>query len=427
MNVASQPIAAMWPAEEGRTDPSEPEVILDLSRLLSRVLHATPTGVDRVEMAYARALMKAIPERLSFGAVHPSGVYGRLPLRAVTAFLDRTEALWHGQQAAPRTRMQIWADAAAACIALRPRRIRARRERRVLLQASPHHLHDERHTAKILRREGAKFVCLLHDLIPIEYPEYARPNGTALHLRRIRTVAGLADAVITNSEATRQAFLPYLQAERRDIPVQVAHLGIDLGPHLVSPQITGERPYFVCLGTIEPRKNHLLLLNIWRRLLSEAGETAPRLILIGRRGWENENIIDMLDRCPVLRHGVEEYSGLPDQEVRRLLAGARALLMPSFAEGYGLPVAEALDLRVPVICSDLPALREVGGDVPEYLDPLDGPRWAEAIGAYAREDSARREAQLARMVRWKAASWSDHIGVILELPVFGMQLMETRC
>jgi glycosyltransferase involved in cell wall biosynthesis len=411
MSLATLPSCA----EKNRTVSRAPEIILDLSRLLSRVLHPTPTGVDRVEMAYARELMKTIPERLSFAAAHPSGFYGRLPWRAVETFLDRTEAFWQGKAETSRSRTRIWADAISTCIALRPRPILRGSGRRVLLQTSPHHLHNEAQTAAILRREGAKFICLLHDLIPIEYPEYARPNGTALHLRRIGTVARLGDAVIANSEATRQAFLPYLQAVGREIPVEVIHLGIDTHSRPVVTPKAGGRPYFVCLGTIEPRKNHLLLLNIWRRLLAEAKETAPRLILIGRRGWENENIIDMLDRCTVLHDGVEELSGLPDVEVRRLLAGARALLMPSFAEGYGLPVAEALDLGVPVICSDLPALREVGGDVPEYLDPLDGAAWEAAIRDFAETTAPRRDTQLTMMRNWRAAQWSEHVRSALEL------------
>lgn len=415
MNILHSPEEARMPNADGQVCYPEPEIVLDLSRLVSRILHSTPTGVDRVEMAYARELMNAIPNRLSFSAVHPSSIYGRLPFRAAAAFLDRVESLWQGDTVGARTRRQIWAAAASATGALRPRSIPRKAGRRVLLQVSPHHLHREAQTATILKREGAKFVCLLHDLIPIEHPEYARANGTALHLRRIGTVSRLADAVIVNSDATKQAFLPYVRSAGRDIPVHVAHLGIEPRPRPVVAPASSERPYFVCLSTIEPRKNHLLLLNIWRRLLSESNGEAPRLILIGRRGWENENIIDMLDRCPVLHAGVEEYSGLPDRKVQSLLAGARALLMPSFAEGYGLPVAEALDLGVPVICSELPVFREVGRDVPEYIDPLDGVGWIKAIREYTAVPAPRRQAQMARMAGWSATRWPDHIRKALDL------------
>ena len=91
----------------------------------------------------------------------------------------------------------------------------------------------------------------------------------------------------------------------------------------------------MCLGTIEPRKNHLLLLHLWRELAEALGDAAPKLLLIGRRGWENENILDLLERCPALQGKVMEYAGLPDAAVAGLLPGARALLFPPFAGGFG--------------------------------------------------------------------------------------------
>lgn len=389
------------------------DIVLDLSRLLSRGLHATPTGVDRVEMAYARGLMRLVPDRLAFGAVSPVGGYGRVPTDTATAFLDATEARWRGE-APVRAGARRWSGALRDLVDLRPRPL-PRGGGRVLIQASPHHLHREALVADILRREQARFVCLVHDLIPIDFPEYARPNGPALHQRRIDCVARQASAVIANSDATRTAFLPHLAAQRREIPVRVAPLGIVR--RTAPPAGTGSmaRPYFLCLGTIEPRKNHLLLLNIWRRLLTEAGAAAPLLVIVGRRGWENENIVDMLDRCPALKPGVEEHAGLSDDRVVSLIAGARALLMPSFAEGFGLPVAEALDAGVPVLCSDIPAHREVGGDAPDYLDPLDGPGWMAAINDYARPDSRRRAAQTERIARWSAPRWDAHVATVLDL------------
>jgi glycosyltransferase involved in cell wall biosynthesis len=172
------------------------------------------------------------------------------------------------------------------------------------------------------------------------------------------------------------------------------------------------RPYFVALGTIEPRKNHLLLLNLWRQFAATLGAAAPRLVVVGRRGWENENVLDMLERCSAIDGLVRETGALPDREVATLLRGARALLFPSFAEGFGLPLAEALALGVPAIASDLVALREVGGNVPDYLDPLDGPAWRAGILDYARADSVARRAQLGRLGAWKPPAWSDHFAAV---------------
>jgi glycosyltransferase involved in cell wall biosynthesis len=400
------------PARGGRD--GAPEIVLDLSRLVSRVRHRTPTGVDRCEMAYARELLARVPERLSFGVMHPTRRYGRLPGPVARAFLDATQAAWDGDRPAPAE--GGWPALGRTLWSVRPRPVPRARARRVFLQSSPHHLHRRDATAGILRAEGdARFVCLLHDLIPLEFPEYARPGGAALHRRRMETVASLADAAIANSDATRAAFLPWPAAAGRDVPVVTALLGLDApaGPPPAPAERT--RPYFLCLGTIEPRKNHLLLLHAWRQLANEMGEACPLLVIVGRRGWENEQVVDMLERCPAIAPHVEERSGLPDADVRALIAGARALLLPSFAEGYGLPVPEALAAGTPVIASDLPALRQAGGAAPDYLDPLDGLGWLAAIRDYARVDSPRRADQLARLRGWRQPDWGEHIETVLDV------------
>jgi glycosyltransferase involved in cell wall biosynthesis len=386
------------------------EIILDITRLLSRVLHPTPTGVDRVEMAYARGLLATIPERLRFAAVHPSGLYGRLPRKAVIRFLDATEQRWR-DEGLGQASLRVFA--AKALLSLRPRLAKAS-AKSIYLQPSPNNLIKPALMRAILKRENARLVCLVHDLIPMQFPEYARPGGAALHRRRMETVAALSDGIIANSQATLDALQPVLDWAGRRPETAVAYLGAE--SPAASRIAASDRPYFICVGTIEPRKNHLLLLHLWRAMAETRGAGAiPKLVLIGRRGWENEQVVDMLERCPVLADCVEEYAGLPDREVVARIAGARALVMPSFAEGYGMPVAEALALGVPVICSDLPALREAGGDVPRFLDPLDGPAWQRAIDELTHLDAAERSAQAKRLVDWHAPTWPQHIAIVLDL------------
>ncbi|MEH3106018.1 MAG: glycosyltransferase family 1 protein [Sphingomonas fennica] len=392
-----------------------PEVVLDLSRLLARVLHATPTGVDRVEMAYALELIARMPDRLSFAALHPSGIYGRLPGPQVRQFLSSTIARWrNGGRIDPIALRRM---AVAHVLALRPRPVPPPAGPRVYVQASPHHLDRQDRVATILAREKAAFVCLVHDLIPIAHPEYAREDGAEKHFLRVHTVARHADGIVSNSAATERALMPYVRAIGRSPVCRIAHLGTE-PPDAGGGEGEGaalEEPYFVCVATIEPRKNHLLLLNIWRRLAERQQTGIPKLVLIGRRGWENEQIVDMLDRCQALQGHVLEFGGMPDRQMRRVLAGARALLLPSFAEGFGMPVTEALAAGVPVIASDLPALREAGGAAADYIDPLDGLGWMEAILAYAEPDHPRRAAQLARIADWQAPTWCQHMDVVEEL------------
>ncbi|MBO9582500.1 MAG: glycosyltransferase, partial [Sphingobium sp.] len=150
-----------------------------------------------------------------------------------------------------------------------------------------------------------------------------------------------AHGVIANSRATADALAGYLAASGEpEPPLSVNPLGVTrFEPD--TPPI--DDPYFLCLGTIEPRKNHLLLLHLWRQFADRAdGRPVPRLVLVGRRGWENQNTFNLLDRCPQLRPHVLELGRVSDRALAAWLGGASALLMPSFAEGFGLPVAEAL-------------------------------------------------------------------------------------
>jgi len=212
-----------------------------------------------------------------------------------------------------------------------------------------------------------------------------------------------------NSAATGRSFQPFLDRLGRQIPAQVALLGVRKPPvQTPTPADDDSHPYFIMIGTIEPRKNHLLLLNVWRQLATDLGDKAPHLIIVGQRGWENENILDLLDRSPQIRRTVREFNRLPDAEMGRLLSGARALLLPSFAEGYGLPIVEALVAGVPVICTPLEPFREIGGDVPDYRDALDGLGWQAAILDYMNDDSALRAAQLRRLPHWHCPTWAEH-------------------
>lgn len=261
---------------------------------------------------------------------------------------------------------------------------------------------------RMMRKNGVKPIFFVHDLIPIVYPEYCSPGEALRHKAKIDYVLSLGHGVITNSAATLNEFVHYSQQKQKKIPPTSVAL---LGPGFVKQHPKKSplsKPYFIILSTIEPRKNHLLLLHLWRKLFQKFGQQTPHLFIIGRRGWECENAIDLLERCEFLKEVITEISSCSDAELSTYLHHCQALLFPSFTEGYGLPLLEALSLGVPVIASDLPVFREIAGDIPEYLDPLDGKQWEEYIMKYAQIESSQRAAQISKMNKLTVPTWANH-------------------
>ena len=422
--------------------PIHPPILLDVTRLLNRSRRATPTGIDRVELAYAKWFA-----RQETGAAITTrwpGMLRVLDRGHVKQVIQKVEAAWNGSAPSERSTFEFdrirrflagspglsresspkkngfsanqpfleigvqtaWRDAALLLSSTKPSQTMLRNS--VFLHVSHTGL---QHTSRIKRllRPGAPAIFFVHDLIPIDAPEFCRDGEDLKHQRRIHAVAAHASLVIVNSHSTESSFREHCKRQGwRPPPIEVIPLGVE--PAFTNdngvPVISTGVPYFVMVGTIEPRKNHLLLLLLWRQMAQQSPLDMPRLVIIGRRGWENENVVDLLDRCELLRDNVIEVADLDDRHVAALMRGARAVLAPSFIEGYGLPIAEALSAGTPVIASDIPAHREAGRQFAEFIDPLNGHEWLEAIKTHSKADA--RSGTACKPPSYKPMSWSDH-------------------
>lgn len=367
-------------------------VLIDVTRLLDRALQGKlPTGVDRVGLAYvahfrnrARALVRFAARWVALGTADS--------LRLFDLLLEPgADFAWCVRWLVGRGWLLAWNVPRGA-----------------VLFNTGHSGLDRADYALRAGRFDLRPIFFLHDLIPITHPEYGRPGEEVKHRARLETMLTAGAGIVVNSEDTLRELKAYSEARGCALPpCAVAPLAPpQLSIRPAPPPLA--RPYFVVLGTIEPRKNHLLLLHLWRELSSRMGGEAPRLVVIGQRGWECEQVVDLLDRCAGLRECVIELPRCTDAELGVWLAHARALLFPSFVEGYGIPLVEALSLGMPVIASDLEVFREIAGDIPDYLDPLDGLGWRGAILDFAQPDSSRRRAQVARMAGYVVPSWAAH-------------------
>lgn len=369
-----------------------PARLLDITRLVSRAGRVA-TGVDRVELAYLVHLALR-PEPLFAIARTPFGfiLIGPENLPPLTARLTGAQhwgAADRLSRLAPR-RDTILRRAESDLRRLCRDRCRPRNLSAMLRQHLPAgmsyfntgHSNLTERMLSAVRQANGQIAVLIHDVIPLDYPHYQRPGTPARFAELLQRVQGEADLVIYNSQHTRERAEAYMAQWGPPPAAKVAHLGVEYhkpDPAALPAGLPPNGPYFVTVGTIEPRKGHALLLDVWDELARQMN-FPPTLLICGSRGWKNRAVFDRLDRLPS-DGPVRELSGLSDGAVAALVSGARAMLCPSRAEGFGLPAVEAAARGVPVICNDLPVYREIIGGTPIYLKETSGYQWSNAIRA----------------------------------------------
>ncbi len=240
-----------------------------------------------------------------------------------------------------------------------------------------------------IREAGLRTAVMLHDTIALDFPQYCEA-AMKPHLQGlVKYQAESGDYLICNSQSTADSFVQHalrLNGNPAKTKYIVSHLGlhdtkkVNIGEISASyASIDKKRPIHVILGTIEPRKNHSFVVNLWEKLAQETTpEIMPQLVVLGHWGWKIEDLKNRLENSPLLGESIHLLIGPNDTTVAQLLADCNALLMPSFAEGYGLPVLEAAREGIPVIANDLAVYREIAGDYP-HLCSIDDPEGWERL------------------------------------------------
>ena len=381
---------------------AQSELLIDVSRLMWRAGQGRlPTGVDRVCLEYVRRFgsrATASIQRAGWRRILPFGAAQDL----FGLLLDPPHDYpWQAGKLMARACMPPWPSQDSAG--------------RLAFHLGQVGL-DKPGFGHWLAKTRQRPIMMVHDLIPLTHPEYCRPGESERHASRMNAVLRSAAGILAISQDTMDRLSRFAAHQGLPMPAAavapLAPASLPLGLDTVPPM---DVPYFVVLGTIEPRKNHLMLLQVWRELAERLGSATPHLVLIGQRGWECENVVDLLERCQALRGLVHELPRCGDAELARYLKHARALLFPSFAEGYGMPLVEAYSLGLPVVASDLPVFKEIAGDTPDCLSPLDGAGWTQAVLDYTQPASPRRELQMNRMRRFQTPTWDGHFAAVRTL------------
>jgi alpha-1,2-rhamnosyltransferase len=273
------------------------------------------------------------------------------------------------------------------------------------------------------KQRGATVGFLLYDLIPLSHPEFYGPEFVAIFRRWLDSLADLADFFVAISETTSDHACDYLNATRPDrdwhrVPFETFRLGCTLDLAARGEPVRDEvkavfggdsaAPYLI-VGTIEPRKNHHLILDafehVWR--------TAPqvRLCIVGKVGWLCNDVLRRIHRHPGLGTSLLLFHDLTDAELQYCYGHARALVFASQIEGFGLPIVEGLRHRLRVMASDIPIHREVGKDFCAYFDVWDP-------GALARLvldlEVANRFPRVRRPEEFELPDWGASTGEFLQ-------------
>ncbi len=262
------------------------------------------------------------------------------------------------------------------------------------------------------KSRGAKVGFMIYDLIPIRRPDFYPDVDTELFSRWMERVSREADFYVAITQAVKEDLADYLEANGRfQAPTLVFPLGADFDgakPACVPcsrservPKHLQERRYdsapaeahaalldamspagetFITVSTIEPRKNHAGLLEAFDAAWA-AGSKA-KLCLIGKKVWLCDELIERIKKHERFGKSLFLFHDLNDAELAFCYAHAAAAISPSLMEGFGLPVIEALSAGLPVLASDIPSHREIGGKFCRYFDPCDFQSLARLILAW---------------------------------------------
>lgn len=233
-----------------------------------------------------------------------------------------------------------------------------------------------------MRMRGVEVYFVVYDVLPMLRPEVF-PFGTEQYFGDfLRTVHKVSNGVLCISRAVADELAGWIASEKleRRSPLKLAHfhLGADIDASAPSfglpPEADqvlaalAERPSFIMVGTVEPRKGHAQALAAFE-LLWESGVDV-NLVVVGKEGWMVEKVCQRMAAHPEKARRLFWLAGISDEMLQKLYAASSALLAPSEGEGFGLPLIEAAQKGIPILARNLPVFREVAGEHAAYFDGL---------------------------------------------------------
>ena len=265
-----------------------------------------------------------------------------------------------------------------------------------------------------LKAQGVKITAVVYDIIPLTHPEFFQKRLRDIYAKWFAWVVEHADGFACISRTVRDELREAVnerigQARSGRLTYSYFHLGSELylrvnnggTPEELAGIFADWGPVFLMVGTLEPRKNHAYVLDVFDKLWREGSKS--KLCLIGGIGWKCEALVDRIRQHPQRNGKLFWFAKLDDNGLDYAYCHADALLISSHAEGFGLPIVEALQRGLPVMAGDIPVFREVGGDFVAYFDLTDPKSLEALVTSYHRDkaDLAPRPPAEWRWIDWR--------------------------
>jgi len=235
------------------------------------------------------------------------------------------------------------------------------------------------HHIEKLKQNGCYVTGVLYDLIPFKHPEHFKKITRETFIKWWSKAPNHLNSVLCISKTVREEFIDWQIKNSSKLNFRIDSSKVSnfkLGANFILNDtlintLSSELPFYIMVGSIEPRKNHNFVIDafevLWRKKYNVG------LIIVGNNTWHSELLIKRIKNHREFNNKIFLFLGdVTDRELFFLYRTSKGLIMASNDEGFGLPIAEARALKVRVLCSDIPIFREVGGNYPTFFD-LDSP------------------------------------------------------
>lgn len=269
------------------------------------------------------------------------------------------------------------------------------------------HGHFAQDLTHIKLERGFRLVHIVHDMIPWRVPGYVVEDLPAVYTTYSEAIFRIADGLIINSRNSKKDAEAFMKERGIKPPPSVVFRLADEAQSVAPQERKGvpKHGFILSVGTIEGRKNHMLLYYAYKEALRR-GISLPPLVIAGRNGWLTEDFRYLIAHDPDIKGCISIHNGVTNSELTWLYEHCLFTIWPSFYEGWGMPVAESLAHAKLCLTSDTSSMPEIGPGLVDYFSPYDSNECLEKIQTYLDPKTlAAKEKVIAK--EYKVTTWYD--------------------